>query len=484
MSAVVRIVDGIGGATLLDLNAWSSGAGNLLSRQVLDLAQPTLADVAARPAVWSPLLGRDAPDRRQIDVPVTIIGSSADDLAARIQALNGLTASPFWLAVQRHGGTATSYLQCWPTIPQIGVPVAADRPATYAAGRIVADTQPYALGERVDSSGTVSVTQNPTSSSAFTLDINNVPGDALTPVCLACSDATSWIGQPHASVVAVRRRGTPANLTTLYVQAEAASSTAVLGGHPPTCATFGSDATFSNSGGMKVTIPSSSTGGFDSYAIIAFSPYPTSGVEARGVYKLLARVRRSGGAAGQEVGLGAHIGPLPAQDLIFPAGGSDTRVIDLGYVPVPCGQPGYQANPGGGAGSANAPKIELYVWKTAGGAGVVDVDWLALIPADEDLGLETVSGTLPASGSWWMLDGYDHTPRVFNGDPRNAGTAAAGQPLAGQTVTFVGGAPRLRPGSNRLYIVGGLGRDTAAAWPITTTVPVHWYYWPRYLGLR
>jgi hypothetical protein len=483
VSAVVRIVDGIGGATLLDLNTWSSGAGALLSRDTTELARVTLTDVSARPAIWSPLLDRDLPDRRQIDVPVTIIGTSADDLAARIQTLNKLTAQPFWLSIQRHGGTATSYLQCWPAIAQVSYPVTANQPQTIAVGRLTTDTLPYALGDRVDSSGTVNVTQNPTSTTAFTLDINSVTGDTPTPVCLACSDATSWIGQLHSSIIAVRRRGTPANLTTLYVQAEAASSTSVGGGHVPTVATFGSDATFSNSGGMKVTIPSTSTGGFDSYGILTFAPYPTSGVEARGLYKLLVRVRRSGGAAGAEIGLGAHIGALPSQDLTYPAGGNDTRVVDLGYVPIPCGQPGYQANPGGGAASAAAPKIDLYVWKTAAGAGVVDIDWLALIPADDDLGMETISGVVPASGGWWMLDGYDHTPRIFNGDPRNTGSSASGQ-VPGQTVTYVGGAPRLQPGNNRLYLVGGLAKDAAASWAPSTTVPITWYYWPRFLGLR
>jgi hypothetical protein len=203
-----------------------------------------------------------------------------------------------------------------------------------------------------------------------------------------------------------------------------------------------------------------------------------------GLYKLLVRVRRSGGAAGQEIGLGAHIGALPSQDLLFPAGGNDTRVIDLGYVPIPCGQPSLQANPGGGAASAVAPRIDLYIWKTVGNAGVVDVDWFALVPADEDLGLESVSGVVSTAGSWWGLDGYDHTPRIFTGDPRTGGSSAGGMPLSGQVMTFVGGAPRLQPGNNRLYVVGGLARDASATWAPSVTVPMHWYYWPRFLGLR
>jgi hypothetical protein len=251
-------------------------------------------------------------------------------------------------------------------------------------------------------------------------------------------------------------------------------------------ATFAADGTFSNSSGMRITFPVASTGGLDSYAVIGAHPFALSGAEAAGLYKLLVRIRRSGGAAGVDVWMSAAVGALPAQDVLFPGGTeNDTRVIDVGYVPVPCGQPVYQANPGGAATTgAAAPQIDLTVWKTPGNAGVVDLDWIALVPADDDLGLETVAGVVTTAGSWWMLDGYDHTPRVFNGDPRSGGSLSRGMSLVGQAMTFVGGAPRVQPGNNRLYVVGGLGGKTAPVWAPSTVVPMHWYYWPRFLGLR
>jgi hypothetical protein len=108
------------------------------------------------------------------------------------------------------------------------------------------------------------------------------------------------------------------------------------------------------------------------------------------------------------------------------------------------------------------------------GTGTFDIDWIGLFPADQDAGVLEVSA---AVSGVLALDGWDHQPRTFTTDPYTGTTPSAS---GGVGLSFVGGAPRLQPGSNRLYIVGGLGTATGSARTPALSLDISASYWPRH----
>ena len=331
MAAIVQMVSavGVGGSVLLDLNAAPSGKGVYLG----DRGQVQLADVAMADRVggtrflWSAAADGGSPGElasRQITVPFVLVGSTPDQASALVGALRRLTSSRFILKLQRHGSTVPVWLRCLPCAPKLSSNVAAaGQPTTMVTGSFTAQTEPYALGARVDVASTT-ITQNPASGTPFVMDINGVPGDGLTPLVLRSAD-TDVLGQVDRLFITVRRRGVPSALTGLVVQGESATTT--LGATPPTVATFTGDSTFSGSSGVRATYATGASGPWTATA--AFTGL--SGVEAPGLYRLLVRCRRGGAAASSLFSLVAQVGPQRMVET-FTAAGNDLRVIDMGIV--------------------------------------------------------------------------------------------------------------------------------------------------------
>lgn len=163
----------------------------------------------------------------------------------------------------------------------------------------------------------------------------------------------------------------------------------------------------------------------------------------------------------------------------MPAGGVDLRVVDLGLVQVPTGQPSALSAPVAGDRGAAASTITVKVWKSGTtGAGTFDIDWVTLVPADEDGGLWRTSN---AASLWAYADGYDGTAGFADLDLATSTAAVMQGMAAGTSTLFLGGIPRLRPGDNRLYCVQG--GTSAVIWPKTTSFTVRAAYWPRYRWL-
>lgn len=470
MAGTVQIVTAVGssGVVLMDLNSAPTGVGSRLgSRADVKLADVQMAGSSDQPFSWSGTASAGAPGAlvsRQITVPVVLSGNSADGLAVQVALLQSLTRTRFILKVQRHGATQPVWLRCAPCAPRLDTQVsAAGQPTTMATGTLVASTEPYAIGARVDV-GPHTITQNPASGTPWVWDINNVAGDALTPLVLRWQDDTITAAEDRL-FVSTRRRGTPPALSGLVVQAEDATITAA----GPGAAVFTGDSTFSGSSGVGATY---SSGGDWTISV----PFPgLVGVEAPGVYRLLVRCRRGSTAAGKLFSLVAQVGP---QRMVgtFTVGGNDTRVIDLGLVQVPIGTPPFLAAPETPTQAA-APTVSLTVVYPSAAAGTFEVDWLALVPADQDAGVLDVGAPVPGAGMCVVLDGWDQQPRVYDGDPFTALSPVAQGATA---LGWIGGAPRLRPGSNRLYMIAGLGVSTAAARTPATSFAVSGSYWPRY----
>lgn len=470
MGAVVQIVDrvGTGGTVLLDLNRHAGGA-LLGKRDDVALADVQLAQQARDGAfVWSPGATAGAPSElasRQITIPVVLTTATADLTAALVRQVSELVRSRWVLKIQRHGSTVPVWLRCAPTAPRWNTQVAAPgQPTRIVTGNITAETEPYALGARVDV-GPVSITQDPSTGTPFVWDINSVGGDSLTPLVIRSAD-TDLLGTADRTWISVRRRGTPSSLAGLAVQAEGAST--ATGASPPTLSTVTSDSALSGGSGLRATYGAGASGPWS--ATIAFPAL--TGDEAPGLYRLVVRVRRSGAAAGQLFSLVATVGRQRQVETVT-AGGNDTRIVDMGLVQVPIGQPPYLSAPESPA-SAAAPSVTISVVRAAEGDGTFDLDWVGLFPADTDSGVlevaSAVSGVL-------ALDGYDQAPRLYSTDPYTGTTpSATGAP----SLSWIGRVPRLRPGSNRLYVVGGLGAVSGVTRAPGLTLDLSASYWPRF----
>jgi hypothetical protein len=475
MAGICQIVDQVGasGRVLMDLNRHLGGV-MLGKRDELKLGQVTAAGQSGMgDASWSwstaaTAGGPAALASRTITVPVVLLGDSADHAAALARELRRLTSSRFVLKLQRHGSTVPVWLRCAPCVPDLDVGgtgfAGVGRPTSLVIGSMVASTDPYAVGARVDV-GPVTVTQDPDTSGVWVWDITGVGGDSLTPLVIRSVD-TDLTGVTDRALISVRRRGVPSDLTGLVVQAETCSTT--LGTTPPTITTITGDSGLSGGSGLRATYAADASGQWT----VAVDFSTLAGVEAAGTYRLLARCRRAGGAASRMFSLVATAGQTRLVET-FTGTGADTRVLELGLVQVPTGQPPYLSAPETPS-SVTGPTVSLTVVRDSAGTGTFDLDWIALVPADEDTGMLEV-GTALTAGHALVLDGWDCTPRAYSSDPFGGGTPSA---VSSAGLAFIGGAPRLRPGDNRVYVVAGIGATNARAPGVQFTV--YGSYWPRH----
>lgn len=477
MPAVMRIVTGVGGSTVLDLNA-PAGGGVMNARGEKVLAQTTLTDEGIGDARgwWQPSPNPVEVASRTISIPLKVQGSTQDDKAARVAALSAAVARPFVLEVRRNGASTSGWIRCQPGRLTIG-----DNPngvggSTFADVTLTAGAEPYALGAMVDL-GSLSWDQDPVNATALWRDITVTQGDSLAP-CLIRVPLSSLVGAgltTHGSLWAVRRRGTPANLTnalTLQGEAFAASSTTTN----VTQSTITGDSAMSGSSARRLTFGAgylASNSGTVSYD---FTP---DTAEAPGQYRLIARVRRGGSGAGIEHRIQPAVGPYTLPTVKWLAGVVDTRVLDLGIVQVPIGQSPTISAPVNATVRAAVQRIDLKCWKNASGAGTFDIDWVALIPADADYGHWRVAQSVAAT--WAFADGFSGDTGFTDVDLAGGGAPVLAGLAPTASTLWTGGMLRLRPGTNRVWCVQGL--TGSVLWPKGTPMVASVAYWPRWRWL-
>jgi hypothetical protein len=476
--AILQIVASVGSTTpLLDLNdtaaqtillqrGGASSGLNLASVEANDVAMP----------VWTPSGAATVPEAttRQISVPVHLLGATVDAVAARVQSLVRLCGQPWVLRVRRSGSSIDGWIRCYPTIPQIETRITGlDQGRGAASGVVVAQTEPYAYGARVDRAAASVPTQDAAAAGAFVLDVTGVSGDAPTPAFIRISD-TSLIGAAHGTLIAIRRSGTPTSLSGYVVQAETGTGTALGSGVTATDPFV--DATLSSGNGVRYAYTAAYTSGSGQGRIV-FTP-SLSGAEAPGLYKLLARARRS--TADEFTFYTTVAGLYTFDNVLFPTGGTNTRMIDLGIVQLPAGQPQQFAAPTSTMLGADSPSIQVDVFKTTGtSAANLDLDYFLLVPCDEDAGAVYQSAAAPV-GAYLVVDGYAQDAYLTSGDPFTGGSTGSS---AAVRLDYVGGVPRLYPGvTNRLFIVSGF--NSAGTPPALSQAPTFTVtHWPRYTWL-
>jgi len=477
MAATAKIVTGIGGTTVLDLNDLAGGAQLLGPRDGINLADSDTIDAAL--SRWEASTAPVQVGTRKISFPVVLIGSSVDNLGTKVAALNQAVQVPWWLQVRRHGATVDSWLRCYPTVPKIAANVTASPVGHIATGTISADTEPYAYGSRVDA-GPFTVTQDTSVSTACYCDITGVTGDALTPAVIRTS-TSGLMAAAQSSLLAIRRHGTPSGLPSLFLQAETASTIT-----DPTNASHATTAVAAASGGqvVRATFASGWAGYTVGSVVFAWATLSAfTGAEIPGTYRILARYTRSSAADSYRLrsflGAGAQIG-----EVIVPSGGQTTMVVDLGLVQLPSGFYPQLGAPGDLLGTNAPSNLQIHLAKMAAGAGTADLDWVALIPADEDAGVVYNGGA--DVGKTLTLDGHTNAAYLHDGDPVTGAGVKSHSAASDHTTTFLGGVPRLAPGvTNRLWWITGMVNIGTTATPANTVSPVlNVSYWPRYTWLR
>jgi hypothetical protein len=486
MAATLQIVDGHGGGTVMELNG-ASGSRAGWAKRGMNLSEAELAQRMDSMTQWNPAAAPTALGRRTITVPFVLVGAGVDDVGERVAKLHQATRGSWWLKVQRHGASSPCWLRCFGGVAQVGSQVTGSSIPHIAQGILTCQTDAYAIGARVDRAPT-SVSQDPSAGGgSWGVDVDGVPGDTATPLLLRFHDSTA-LADPMGAFVSVRRRRTPSQLTGARLSRQAQSGSNTLTNGPGITMSVQADAGYSGGQYVRALFSAGYAGGGENAASITYAAPTLPEVEAPGVYRLFARVYRVGDANNQQLVLRAFTNNslLTPDEIIVPAGGAQRRLVDLGLVQWPSGQPPMLASPVPSAANGAAPTaVTLQYWRKSSGEAQVNFDYMAWIPADEDAGYLDLDNALFNPGTQYVIvDGYQHLAGITSTDVVDGNYTMLGQAYGSSTPTasWTGRVPRVSPGDNRVFIVAGLSPNSE--WPISRTLSVRMSYWPRWTWLR
>jgi hypothetical protein len=332
------------------------------------------------------------------------------------------------------------------------------------------EAEPFAYGPRVEVTGSpFTVSNNPAAATnPCSFDIAGVLGDVPSPLLLVAT-STAASGAPSGfsgkwTWLATRRRGTPSGYSNV-IQAEAMT----MG----TNAVVTADAAMSN--GSKVRV----TPGTITNVVRVNSTFPISGtatVEARGEYRVLARLAKSVAGDTWDVQFAygtSSVAPVTNDVVRLPAAAAGPYWLDLGKLPVPAWSDPVDLGYSGVPMKALAPWVALYAARTAG-SGSLDIDCLYLLPADDS----TLIVVWPTETNVYALDGTTES-----GGAAYSTTAALDEVVttsAPAKITGGGGFPDLIPGqTNRIHLIRHVD-PAGTVDAITDTTTLRGYYWPRW----
>lgn len=323
--------------------------------------------------------------------------------------------------------------------------------------------EPFAYGLEVVPSP-ITVSNDPAAgANGCYFEVTSVKGDVDTPLFL--NRPVTTVGEQ--SLFAVRRRGTPSAMPFL-LQAESMTQ----GTDTTTQANSG---TFSGAGN-NYSRTTFTTGTMSTR--LSTNKFPSSAsIDARGTYRVFARVRRNGSTStsitARLVYASSSAGAGVTTNDTVSITGTTVQMIDLGMVSIPIGpDPRYN-----GYDNTEILVEGIYLRVEAarvGGTDTLDTDYLLLVPADDRLAIVA-----------WSPDGTTGTADNLVLDGLNELTfgylASSGEICSMGSPYFVGGLPMLTPNvTNRVIYINEVGPGLAEpSWP--TTWSFQPYYWPRYL---
>jgi hypothetical protein len=332
--------------------------------------------------------------------------------------------------------------------------------------------EPFAYGlEEVLSA--VVVNNNPAAgSNGLFLDITAPKGDVETPLFLTVSNGVVATGR-RRSALAVRRRGTP-SATPFFLQAESMTLAANV-------TLPGNDAGMSGSGSNYARISYTGTTALTQRLSTGTRHPSTASTDARGIYRVFARIRQNTGADVHTMRLrwgGADV-QITNTTVAVPVDTGPSaptiKMIDLGLVQIPAGADPVERGLSGVELVTEGVFLAVDAGRTSG-SGTLDVDYLLLLPVDD----RTMYVDWPASAT--VTDFFVHggaQPEVY---ARNA----SGQITSTQAITIAGTGLMITPNvTNRVFFHRDVGTGTSVAGTgdsVSATTTLTPSYYPRYLG--
>lgn len=446
MAHIVQFVDQIASvpAVRLDLNAGSYE----VRREGVDLSPPNLRRVTIASMIRD---GEEIPasayDNRILRLTVEVTAANEDTLATNLQTLGReLDRRNNILMFQSHGAgnpvffrtfRSPDYQRRRPN-PQ-GLLVECD---------LMIVAEPFAYGLQETILNAVTVTNNP-ATNQYADTAATVKGDVPTPAYIETTGITASLKQ----LIAVRRHGTPGYI---YEQAENMTN--------GTDAADVVDATCSAGNKVRVT-PGTAT----EATRLTWNPFPraTPTSDDRGVYRVFARVSKTTGADVWQVRVRhtatGWIANIDNPLVTLLAASTQWHMVDLGLIQLPPGQDPIYDGYSNVQWAFEDTQLLLRAVRVSGG-GNLDIDYIALIPASEELAIASANGT----AATFLWDGPMDVVRPANGITTLCTFARAGA------------IPLLSPGQvNRIHVLRQLMATDAIADTVTLTVK----YWPRWLAV-
>jgi len=330
--------------------------------------------------------------------------------------------------------------------------------------------EPFALGLK-ETLSPVTVTNNPAAgSNGMFLDIASPKGDVETPLTVAITNGTGSLGATGRlrSGLAVRRRGTPANVP-FFLQAEAMTQ-----GTDTT--TQANSASFSGSGNNYSRCTFGTPSGQQRLSI---NPWPSgSSNDYRGTYRVFLRCRQNTASDSIDVQLQwGTSSPVISNDIVRVPGDVQIKYLDLGLIQFPAGYDPVTDGLSGVELAVQGTFLAVYVRRNSG-TGTFDMDLLLFMPADDRL--EFVK--------WPTLQAFSTDIYIAEGGARPAAYCldTTGYIRTTETIEIAGGGLMITPGrANRVFFVRDLGTGVASAGTsdsVTATHVLTCSYYPRYLG--
>jgi hypothetical protein len=401
---------------------------------------------------------------RVLTIKLTLAETTRDAIATAMQELHRELDRPTnFLRWQQDSATNPVFFRTIRTPP--------DRwddfpftPNPYNEVTIPVLAEPFGYG--LKETGTATVSNHPAAGTGLPgyLDVTSVKGDVETPLILRVESTTFNVVNDFASMLAVRRRGTPSS-APVGLQAESM--------------TLGTDTTLpGNDGAMSGAGSNYARCSFGTIAMTTrlSTTFPAAAsVDNRGTYRVMARIRRSvAGSDGVAMRLrwGGTSSSLITNDTVTTSQTTSLNYVDLGLVSIPPGEDPVTDGLSGTSLSASGIYVEVQAQRTAGTTNL-DIDFLWFVPADDRL----------CTIRWGTASGADYCfadaslDKVYN-------ATTAGAVLNANMAQRTGGLPMISPGvTNRVWFLKQV-RQGAATDAIGVTFTAQYSYFPRYLYLR
>lgn len=470
MASIIQFVNSIASSPTVrdDLN--SVAGGLLVSVDGLDLSPPPL-----RRTVISTMMrdGEDIPasayGNRTLKIPLKLQGASTtstDVAATTLQNLARELARPTnILKVQLDGATSPVFFRTYAapdyTFSMLRLLLTSN---TEVELNIPAEPFAYGLKETISA---VTVNDDPAAgSNGMFWDITGIKGDVETPLVLTLPTGNLYDSGDPISVVAVRRRGTVANVPfVLQAEAMTLATDTTLPGNDTAMSGSGSNYARTSFGTNTSMVRR-----------VYLDTFPTvSNADIRGRYRVFMLGRRSSASGVINVQLGHTASSSPSlvqNDKVATDTVTARCHLDLGLISFPSGldpvHDGYSNN----EKVIKGRYIEVRAERTSG-SSTLDIDYLLFVPADDSLALIDW-GDAMFTNDEFVVDGTHDM--VFTQD--NTGALYSSRPAA-----VAGGFPMASPGvTNRIFWIRRTGRGATATKTETTAITVT--YWPRYLVVR